>query len=171
MGEVREPEAAALVVGALTSDPEFLERIERELIERFGPVGVASPPWPFRFTDYYRAEMGPNLTRKFLAFERRPDPGELASIKRWTNDLESRVASPGSRPVNLDPGYVTLSKLVLASTKNYSHRVYLRDGIYAEITLSWVQGAFVPHPWTYPDYRTPFALDFFTQVRRTMVDR
>lgn len=168
MGEIRPPEAAKLVVGILASDPALVSRVESEFVERFGRSDESTDLLPFRFTDYYAHEMGPNLVRKFLAFERLIDPAEIATIKRWTNAIESRASGPAKRPINLDPGYVTLSKLVLASTKNYSHRIYLGDGIYAEITLAWSQGAFTPKDWTYPDYRTAEYLEFFNRVRRRL---
>ncbi len=160
MGAIRIPDPAKLVVGTLAADPAAIPRAE--LATRFGPIDLESPPLPFGFTDYYEKEMGPEIVRRFFSFERLIDPGELPTIKRWTNDLEG----PPPRRVNLDPGYVTLGKLVLASTKDFAHRIYLADGIYAEVTLTWTKGTFVPGGWTYPDYRTPEYIAFFTQVRQ-----
>ncbi|MBI1902112.1 MAG: DUF4416 family protein, partial [Planctomycetia bacterium] len=130
----------------------------------------------FDDTDYYAREMGTNLRKVFLAFERLIDPGELAPIKLLTNAWEREYADssgaggPASsaepRPLNLDPGYLGLGKLVLASTKDHAHRIYLGQGIFAEVTLHYVRGlGWQPLPWTFPDYRRPPALDFFTRCR------
>ena len=117
--------------------------------------------------------MGPNLLRKFLAFERLIDPGELASAKVFTNRLEEKSAGGGSdgrRAVNLDPGYITLAKIVLASTKDYSHRLYLADGIFAEVTMHYAGGRFNAWPWTYPDYQSEAYCEFFESLRNRYRD-
>jgi hypothetical protein len=132
----------------------------------------------FDFTAYYESEMGANLLRKFIAFERPVSPADLAEIKLWTNGVEASFSEaaasrrpPVRRPINLDPGYVTLSKLVLATTKDHAHRIYLDRGIYAEVTLRFLKGAFEPMPWTYPDYRTEAYRRFFEGVRAELLAR
>ncbi|MBI2899246.1 MAG: DUF4416 family protein [Planctomycetes bacterium] len=162
VGEIRVPAPAKLIVGILAGGASAIPRAELEA--RFGPVDLESGEIPFRFTDYYEAEMGRDLVRKFLSFARPIDPSDLPAIKRWTNELEG----PPPRRVNLDPGYVTTSKLVLATTKDHAHRVYLADGIHAEVTLIWTKGSFVPREWTYPDYRTPEYVSFFNAVRESL---
>lgn len=158
MGEIRPVEPARLIVGFLTRGETGAEAA---LAERFGTPTFASASWPFTWTDYY----GPGLVRTFRAYGL-IDPAEIASIKLWTNEVEARW--PG-RPANLDPGYVTPGKLVLATTKDHAHRVYLRDGIYAEATLTWTGGTFVPREWTYPEYRTPEYIAFFNDVRKSVL--
>jgi hypothetical protein len=168
MGQPRPHEDVALVVGMLTRFPELLDRAEAMLAERFGPVRRSSRIIPFTYSDYYAPEMGEDLLRKFLVFERTAPPDRLAEIKLATNAFEEELAGPEwpvKRPINLDPGYLELSKLVLASTKDHAHRIYLRDGIFAEITLSYRGGAFQPLPWTYPDYRTDEYRAFFESAR------
>jgi len=147
-----------------------MARAVRLLAEHAGPVDATSELWPFDFTDYYQVEMGDDLLRRFVSFERLIDPVELAGFKILTNQLEARLCRdcglPEShRPANLDPGYVTTSKLVLATTKDYGHRIYLRDGIYAESTMHYIDGRWVPWPWTYPDYADARYHAFFEQVR------
>jgi len=109
------------------------------------------------------------IKRKFISFEKLIDPGELGKIKIWTNEVEeifsNRSDQERPRPINIDPGYVGLSKLVLATTKNYSHRVYLGSGIYGEVTLQYKDGEYKPQPWTYPDYKSEEYLAFFARVR------
>ena len=169
MGQLCPVEPARLIVGLLATPAVRWLQVEAVLREKWGPVALASEEWDFIWTDYYESEMGPALRRKFLAFERPIDPADLARIKQVTNDLErtgvGHPTSGPSRSVNLDPGYVTLGQLVLATTKLHQHRIYLSQSIYAEVTLRFHQGTFIPWPWTYPDYRSPNYIDFFNQVR------
>jgi hypothetical protein len=169
MGHTKEPHPVKLLVGMLARRAEWLAAAEAKLAARFGPIDLASDLIPFDFTDYYAPEMGPNLLRKFLTHDRLLSPGDLASVKIATNALEEELArelaADVPRPVNLDPGYLDGSKLILATTKDYAHRIYLRDGIYAEITLTWHKGAFTPTPWTYRDYQSAPYLAFFAKAR------
>ena len=174
MGTVRQAEPVALVAGILYTDPEPVGRTVSILTDRFGPLEMASEPFAFTQTDYYEPEMGGNLHKFFCCFQRPIMPGELPSLKLMTNDIERELAGtdtvPPKRRVNIDPGYVTPAKLVLASTKDFSHRVYLDSGIYGEVTLRCIGGMLVPLDTTYPDYATQLALDFFNDVR-TFVKR
>lgn len=147
-----------------------MARAIRLLVEYFGPTDLVSGTWSFDSTDYYELEMGEGLQRQFVSFERLIDPGQLAQQKILSNELERRICTecgllPDQRRVNLDPGYLSLSKLVLATTKDYSHRLYLRDGIFAESTLHFEAGRWMPWPWTYPDYAGDSYHEFFVQVR------
>ena len=126
---------------------------------------ISSEVFPFRYTDYYRDEMGDGLRKVFFAFSSFVCPDEIDSWKRWTVNLERRYSQRGKRRVNLDPGYLTLSKLVLASTKNYSHRIYIRKGIYAEITLRYFNDSYRDLEWTYPDYKDEPSIDFLNEAR------
>ncbi|HUT36794.1 MAG TPA: DUF4416 family protein [Planctomycetota bacterium] len=169
MGDIRSPKPVKLLVGMLAQRPEWLDAAERLLAADFGPIDLASDLIPFDFTDYYAPEMGPRLLRKFVTHERLIRPGDIAAIKLRTNQLEAELArelaAPVPRPVNLDPGYLDGSKLVLATTKDYVHRIYLSGGIYAEITLTYRKGSYAPTPWTYRDYATPPYLAFFAKAR------
>jgi len=165
----KPPEPVTLVVGMLASRSELFDAAEAELVRLYGPIDLASPLIDFTFTDYYDAEMGKGLKRKFVGFARKIDPGELARIKLETNAIEARLAAGQAavpRPVNLDPGYVCGGKLVLASVKDRAHRVYLGQGVYAEVTLEARRGRFVPLDTTYPDYRSKSYLSFFDEARR-----
>lgn len=156
----------------LSPEERVFEEAERRLAVEFGAIDLKSQVLTFNFTDYYEEEMGKGILRKFLSFEGLVEPGDLAQIKLFTNHLEKDFQQIGrGRPINLDPGYVTGSKLVLASTKDYSHRLYLGQGIYGEVTLRYVKGSFEPLPWTYPDYRTGGYLDFFSEVRRSYLEK
>jgi len=147
-----------------------MDRAAKLLREYQGPTDLVSETWPFDMTEYYTEEMGEGLLRRFLSFERLIQPDALASIKHLANDIERRICADLALPddrrlVNLDPGYLVLSKLVLATTKDFSHRVYIGDAIYAECTLRWLDGEWVSWPWTYPDYASPRYHDYLTQVR------
>lgn len=165
MGTARQPDQVKLIVGLLAREPALLGDAASQLAQAFGPLEERSEPQPFHYTDYYAAELGAQPWRQFLAFAHLVDPASLAAIKVQTNALEMAWAVEGRRPINIDPGYISLSKLVLASTKNHWHRIYIGEGIYAEVTLPFRGGAFQPQEWTYPDYRAPESLAFFTAIR------
>lgn len=165
MGTARPPAPVKLVVSILGGDVALLDEAEACLQEAFGPVDYQSALLPFHHTTYYEPEMGPDLKRRIVAFQRLVDPGDLAAIKRKTNALEEQWAAEGKRRVNLDPGYLDLAKLVLASTKDHGHRIYLGQGIYAEVTLQYRGGRFQPWPWTYPDYASEEYCRLFQEIR------
>ena len=153
----------------LARERTLFDAAEQRLAERFGAVDLTSPTLDFDFTDYYEPEMGPDLKRKFVSFVRRVDPGEIAAIKLATNGLEETFAPmdmSAKRPINLDPGYICGSKLVLASAKDRSQRIYVGSGIYVEITLEFRKGRFWPVPTTYRDYASDAYIEFFTEVRK-----
>jgi len=166
MGEPTAPSPVKLIAGLLASDEEVIRSALVKLQEGFGHIDLSSETLPFDMTDYYREEMGEGLVRQWVSFSRLIDPAELDEIKRATNDLEHFFATAGrARRINIDPGYISLGNLVLASTKPSAHRVYLGRGIYAEVTLIWSDGGFKPLEWTYPDYRSDVATEFFGEVR------
>ena len=158
-----------LVVAVTSRHPAVFTWAVERLTCEFGPVALAGPPLPFTHTDYYTPDMGPHLRKQLLAFKRLAEPDRLAAIKRRTIDLEWELAAarhfPEPRPVNLDPGFLGLGKFVLATTKDQAHRVYLRDGIFAEVTLRWTAGRWELQPWTYPDYQWAEVLEFLEACR------
>jgi Domain of unknown function (DUF4416) len=169
MGETRQREPVMLVVAAFSRHAELLELGRRHLEDRYGPVALASEPYEFNQTGYYAPTMGMELRKQFFAFRDFVMPDQLASIKLAANELERTIIAgqqwPEARPLNLDPGILTLGKFLLATTKDQSHRIYLRDGIFAEVTLRFQAGKYVPWPWTYADYRLPAVLEFLGQAR------
>lgn len=170
MGAIRSPRPVNLICGLISNDPDLMVRAVRLLEQHQGPTDAVSELWPFDDTDYYAVEMGEALQRQFVSFARLIDPGELPGIKVLTDSLERRVnyelgLPEDRRRVNLDPGYLTLSKLVLATTKDYAHRLYLGNGIYAESTLHYEHGHWAAWPWTYPDYAGPRYHAFFERLR------
>jgi hypothetical protein len=169
MERARKREAAKLFCGMIAVDKAVMLEAEYDLATRFGAVDFRSPIIPFTFTDYYKPEMGEGLLRRFVSFAIPVDSACLAEIKCESNAIERRLAIPQgyrlSRRVNLDPGYVTAAKVVLATTKNRPHRIHLRDGIYAEVTLSLSRSGPECYPWTYPDYRVASYGEFFMAVR------
>jgi len=166
MGNER-PAAPAAFFCALTFAGEgALEEALSALRSRLGPESDRLPPFPFTFTHYYEKEMGRDLQKMFVLYETLRDPAGLTAVKRESNALEARLAGPGAgRTVNLDPGYVTPAKVVLATTKDFAHRVCLDGGIYGEVTLKASGGTWEPLPWTYPDYRTDSVRQFLWRAR------
>ena len=169
MGSIREFNPVKLFVGVLVSDPSLISSVEQELNNEYGPVDYRSPLIPFQFTTYYESEMGPNLTRAFFSFEQLIQADQLPAIKQKANTLEESLAPAHpsvKRPVNLDPGYIENAKIILASTKNFYHRIYLGQGIFAEVTMHFRKEGWQFFPWTYPDYQSPPYLEFFMKSRQ-----
>ena len=167
MGEIRNIEHnAKLFFGLLAPSRELLENVTQQLVLNFSPVEFRSEINRFDHTNYYESEMGGNLLRQWISTELPMLIRDLPGIKKFTNRLEEVFAQQGKRTVNIDPGYISLSKVVLATTKDHEHRLYVSGGIYEEVTLRFHRSkGFEPWPWTYPDYSTPEALTFFNQVR------
>ncbi len=160
-----KPQPAKLVVGFFTGDKQLLNQIFNALIADFGSVDMVSPWLAFDYTRYYEAEMGCPLFRRMIAFKDLIKQDDLARIKIITNTIEKKFSQDNSRRVNLDPGYMLGERFVLATGKNYTHRIYLGLKIYADLTLIYQKGAFQTLPWTYPDYAAPDMLLFLNQVR------
>jgi hypothetical protein len=169
MAEPRPPVPVLLIVAAFSGHDRALVWAKGRLEEAFGPVGLASDPFLFNQTTYYEATMGPNLHKQFFAFQNLVAPDCLPDLKHQTNALERELAETGAfpeeRPLNLDPGALTLGKFLLATTKDQAHRIYLRDGIFAEVTLRFQAGRFEPWPWTYADYRQACVHEFLSEAR------
>ena len=159
-----------LICGFIFSGPEVIQQAVQRLQVQLGPIDVQSEIFLFSHTEYYRKEMGEGLGRMFVAFSRLIRRERLAEMKLLTNGLEENLSqeikSLKRRRINIDPGYLEASKLVLASTKNFSHRIYLGRGIYAEVTLQYRQNRFQALPWTYPDYQTHQVLSFLQRARQ-----
>jgi len=172
MAIIRKPDNVALIVGMLSMREELFALAEEKMQTPWGAIEFQSEIMPFNFTDYYTKEMGAPLLRKFVSFVPTIDPELLAEIKHQTNALEKEIARSEAgralgvtRPINLDPGYIEPSKLVLATTKNYSHRIYIGKSMYAESTLHYHKGRWQSWPHTYPDYGSGAYDKFFTKVR------
>ena len=173
MWELKEPKPVKLIVGILACDERCLATARSALDATFGPTDAVSDIWPFDQTSYYRDQTGPHMLRQFVSLADLIDPGDLADVKHRTNALEQELArtlaAPFPRPVNLDPGLIEPSKLVLATTKNYAHRVYIGKKMYAEVTLVFDKGAWHSLPYTYPDYHRQCYFDFFCTVRNKLL--
>ncbi|MFN3740182.1 MAG: DUF4416 family protein [Thermodesulfovibrionales bacterium] len=170
LGKVRQAEKAVLFMAILLNDQELFEEINSLFQKEFGEILFKTLFQDWNWTDYYKEEMGEGLKRAFIFFKNIIDPSELPEIKLKTNKIEERFSVSNKRRINLDPGYITPSKVVLASTKNYCHRIYLGKGIYAEITLYYKDNSFKPHIFTYRDYATAETISTFNTVRQMIKD-
>jgi hypothetical protein len=175
MWKLNVPKPVKLIIGILAANNKCLNTAVDVLIDHFGKADFTSEVWPFDKTDYYKKQTGTHILRQFISIERLIDPGKLVKIKHKTNKLEQKLAKtlvlPLPRPVNLDPGIIEPSKLVLATTKNYSHRIYIGDNLYAEVTLIFDKGRWRPLEHTYPDYRQQCYFDFFEKVRTRLLEQ
>ncbi len=166
MGKIYSPENVKLISGLISNDENLLDKIG-VLLEKIlkNKIDFKSDIIDFTYTDYYNKEMGDGLKRRFLSFKKLVRPEIMAKVKRLTNDIENRFRTDGKRTVNIDPGYLDMAKLVLLSTKDYSHRVYIGNGIFAEVTLYYKDKRFNFWPWTYPDYKSAEYADVFGAIR------
>ncbi|MCF0234846.1 MAG: DUF4416 family protein [Thermoguttaceae bacterium] len=180
MGEVKTLPPVLLLIAAFGASEEALDRGKAKAEAFFGKIAKESATFRFDdFTDYYEPEMGPALPKRFWVFEDLIDPGRLSEIKLTTNAWEAEIGAelfaagraPTPRPLNLDPGYIELGKLILASTKDHAHRIYLRDGIFAETTLMYTQKRWKALPWSYADYQDAANQAFFTECRDYLRER
>ena len=169
MGQSTPHPPVLLLLAVISRYGEALRWAAERAEAAWGPVAAESADFEFTETNYYDTTMGLGLRKKLLGLAEPVAPERLPEIKLQTGAWEREYAAlgrhPEPRPLNLDPGYLTAAKLVLASTKDHAHRIYLGQGIYAEITLSYRHGRWQPHEWTYPDYRRDDFQAFFTQLR------
>ena len=173
MAAAKAPAGGRFFVAVLAANPNALEACLDGVSRLWGEPDLKSDPIPFNFTRYYEKETGPEILRSFLGFPGSFDPGLLAGRKVESNLLEAELAAklalPLPRPVNLDPGYLAPAKLVLASAKDFYHRIYIGQGIYAEITLGYHNGGFHPFSWTFPDYASGVYDAFFLKLRKLLM--
>ncbi len=169
MSVLKIPAPAKLTVSILGADWDaFWPVLKTELEERFGPMDHLSPALPFAYTSYYDRELGTPISRLFASFERLAPHDSLPEAKRAACELEKRHARPdGARVCNIDPGFLTQERLVLATGKNFTHRVYLRDGVFADLTLIYQGKGWVSLPWTFRDYADPILQEHLTRIRDT----
>ncbi|MEE8399335.1 MAG: DUF4416 family protein [Desulfobacterales bacterium] len=161
----QSPEPAKLIVSLLLREKQLLSPAAKDLTEAFGTVDMVSGWFPFDYTAYYKPEMGEPLFRRIIVFRELIELEALVDIKHATNAIEERYAEDGDRRINLDPGYMNHARFVLATGKDYAHRIYIGRGIYADLTLIYQQGEFQPLPWTYPDYGSETMREYLKQVR------
>ncbi|MCA9246194.1 MAG: DUF4416 family protein [Planctomycetales bacterium] len=170
MGHIHEPEPVTPLLAAFSRYPAALAWARERAEAAWGATALVSEPFAFTDTDYYEPSMGPGLRKQFFAFAESVDPASLIEHKRATNAWEEEYARASqhdeARPLNLDPGYLMLGKLVLASTKDHLHRLYLGQGIYAEVTLHFKHGQWRHFEWTFPDYRRADYQAFFDECRQ-----
>lgn len=169
MSKLQAPKPTKLVIGLFTGDLHIFNRLVPEFISLYGQIDLVSPWMAFDYTRYYEMEMGTHLRRRLCSFQRLIAQQDLAGIKMNTLQIEQSFSQSGRRRVNIDPGYMLRERFVLASGKNFSHRICIGDGIYADLTLIYQKGNFQRLPWTYPDYTGDDMLRFLEQVRNKYI--
>lgn len=171
MGKIKKALPVKLFCGFIFSEEQIYQKARSIFEHKFGRIDFESRTLDFNYTDYYEKELGKDLKRKFITVTRLIYPADLYKIKLITNEIEASLSRNKLRLINIDPGYLNLSKIVLASTKDYYHRIYLNKGIFAELTLFYQGKAFKALNWTYPDYKTPEYSDIFLRIREIYVDQ
>ncbi len=170
MGKIRIPEKAKLFNGIISVSEEILPVVKQTLQAEWGEIDLESEVFPFDTTNYYNEEMGGNLIKKFYSFKKLINREDIIEIKLKTNEIESKIKinkNKKGRDINIDPGYLTLINVTLATTKDYRHRIYIGKGIFLENTLYYDKKAksYVEWEWTYPDYRKKEYKEFFNKMR------
>ena len=163
---LRKVPTARLICGVMYNSDKVLQEAMDVLTKKYGPIKSTGPLFPLSYTKYYNDEMGDSIMRTYYTFEKIIRHDQLANIKCFTNKLEKRLSTNGKRNINLDPGYCELSRIVLASAKDFSHRIYIGKGIFAEVTLLYMNGTYNTLGWTYPDYKDENTIRYFNQVRQ-----
>ena len=161
-----EAEHVKLISSLFSPQKKLIDKVISKLEEIFGPTDWISPELLFDRTQYYAKEMGWPLHRRFISFKNLIRPEVIAGIKLKTNELENSYLEDEKRRINIDPGYISLERMVLATGKNYTHRIYLARGIYADLSLIFHRGSFRPLKWTYMDYADPEIIAYFNDVRK-----
>ncbi|HIE35847.1 MAG TPA: DUF4416 family protein [Candidatus Omnitrophica bacterium] len=162
---LQRPKPVKFICGFIYSYEDVYLKVKKIMRKKFGRIDYESQIIDFDFTDYYYKEMGKPLFRRFVSFEELKSPSDFVKIKLWCIKIEKKISQQGKRKINIDPGYINESKLVLATTKDYYHRIYLEKGVYAEVTLYYKDKNFCDLPTTYPDYRTHLYKNIFLSVR------
>ncbi len=165
MGEIKKHQRVKLIIGFIFKEEVIYKKAIAFLAREFGELDFESQTLAFIHTDYYENEFGKGLKRKFISFKKLIPPQNLARIKSITNKIEDKLSCKNCRQVNIDPGYLNLAKLILASTKDFKHHIYLNKGIYAEVTLFYQDKTFQAWEWTYPDYKTAEYIQIFNKIR------
>ncbi len=165
MGKIRKYLPVKLIFGFIFQEDSVYQKARAAIEKHFGKIDFESPVLPFLYTDYYEKEFGIGLKRKFISIAKLVNAADLYKIKIYANKLEGKFSKASRRLINIDPGLIDLSKLVLASTKDYYHRIYLNKGIFAELTLFFKGKTFKTVDWTYPDYRTNDYIAIFNEIR------
>ena len=160
-----DSEQVRLISSVFSNEKSLIEKVLDQLEKKLGPIGWKSPWLLFDRTRYYEREMGWPLHRLFVFFKNLIAPEDIINVKLFTNGLENEYLKSGKRKINIDPGYMSLERLVLATGKNYTHRIYLSRGVYADLTLIYHRGSFRPLEWTYRDYSDPEVILFFNEER------
>ena len=172
MGIIKEHPPVKLITAITYRSGFDTKPVFSELEKTQSPVEMRSEIYNFsQFTPYYELEMGRNLKKCFVAFLYLIDPEELPYIKVKTNTLEEKYYLDNKRQINIDPGYITQAKLVLATSKNYSHRIYLGQGIFGDVHMQFTNKIYQPQPWTYPDYKDETNVKFFNFVRKRYLEQ
>ncbi len=165
MSQLEPAKPVKLIMSVIFKEKDICEKVFHEF-KTFGEMDFISEVFPFDFTDYYCKEMGSPLSRRFIGFSKLIPPECLPEIKIKTNQIELAYSKDGKRQANIDPGYISAERLVLATGKNYTHRIYLNNGVYADLTLIYQDGDFRPLPWSYPDYASPKIREIFKLIRK-----
>lgn len=169
MSAIKQIPKVKLIEAVMFKDWKIYNSAIKEIKKRFGEIDAESEEYDFNFTNYYDGEMGSGYKKKIISFEKLINRGKLADIKLFTNEIEKKFSEDGKRRINIDPGYLTLHNLVLASAKELPHRIFIGKGIFAESTLTFVNNKWVPSQFTFPEFKSEEKIHkFLLNLRKTL---
>jgi len=161
----KTPTKAKLVISFISKDKELINSCIKKVGQKFSPADFVTEFVDFTHTSYYEKELGGSLKRRFASFKKLLDRKDLVKVKKLTNLIENETVHSKKRRINIDPGFLTIENFILASGKNFTHRVYLKDGIFADLTLIFTKNDFKELSWTYPDYKEKAVKDMLRKIR------
>ncbi len=153
MAKTSLPNSVKLFVAVLWANPEVLNKAYKMLQDKWGSFDFEGEDHAFDITEYYENEMGKNLKRRFIAFEKLVSPEILVNAKITCNEIEEILEIKNKRGINLDIGYLDHNKIILASAKGAGQKIYLSDGIYADFIARFGKGNYQPFEWCFPDFK------------------
>jgi hypothetical protein len=171
VSEIRSVQKVKLLAAVTLSRGIDLSVLRASIEAVFGELEDQTDVYDFKYTTYYQDEMGPELCKLFISFKELIHPGSLPELKIRAIEFEKEWSINNKRQINLDPGYLNTAKVVIASAKDFAHRIFLADGIYGDLQLQYRHNRFWPQAWTFPDYQTELAFEFFTRVRERFADQ
>jgi hypothetical protein len=169
MSEPKAPHPAKLFVTVFLNDTSLFEEVAKSLSEKYGKIDILSQWAAFDNTSYYEKEMGRNLQRRVIIFKDLIRQSDIADIKHFAISIEKELSNGDDRNVNIDPGYLLMERFVLATCKNFAHKIYVGKGVYADLTLIYKDGRYNTLPWTFPNYKDEKMIDFISNVRKKYI--
>ncbi|ADG70401.1 DUF4416 family protein [Brachyspira murdochii] len=173
MSKVLKQSKAVLITALMYNDINIYNLALEKLINNFGEIEVISDEYLFSHSIYYKEEMGDTLNKRFIVFKNMIERDYISNVKRITDNIEREyLDDKNNRKINIDPAILTLENFILVTNKNFTHRIYLKDGVFADLTLIYKKKeGYTELPWTYADYSSDETKKFLKKIRELFYNR